>query len=132
MYAYLPEPNLELPKVPKQWLANVCATVLQDKFSNWVKAQVEARHEKVAVKKDVLITMDQEMLDIFKASTAVSSKCPKNSSLTHPYSSHSHQGRLSGPPTIWIEAPPHSGPDRGRKGAGPHQRATDCGKAGPV
>ena len=56
--AYLPEPNLELPKVPKQWLANVCATVLQEKFSDWVKVQVEARHKKVAVKKDVLITMD--------------------------------------------------------------------------
>ena len=33
VYAYLPEPNLELPKVPKEWLGNVCATLLEDKFS---------------------------------------------------------------------------------------------------
>ena len=39
VYHYLPEPSIELPKVPKQWLANVCATILQEKFSKWVKIQ---------------------------------------------------------------------------------------------
>ena len=33
VYQYLPEPNIELPKVPKQWFVNVCATILEDKFS---------------------------------------------------------------------------------------------------
>ena len=75
VYAYLPEPNLELPKVPKEWLGNVCATLLEDKFSSWVKYQVEARHEKVSVKKDIMITVDPEMARIFHQSTAVSSKC---------------------------------------------------------
>ena len=28
VYDYLPEPDLELPKVPKAWLANVCASVI--------------------------------------------------------------------------------------------------------
>ena len=37
VYNYLSEPDLELPKVPKEWLGNVCATILQDKFSKWVK-----------------------------------------------------------------------------------------------
>ena len=49
VYEYLPEPNLELPKTPKQWLANVCQTVLKESFSNWVKDQVKARHAKVMV-----------------------------------------------------------------------------------
>ena len=49
MYEYLPEPSLELPKVPKQWLANMCTTVLKDSFTNWVKQQVKARHAKVMV-----------------------------------------------------------------------------------
>ena len=49
VYEYLPEPNLELPKTPKQWLANVCQTVLKESFSNWVKDQVTARHAKVMV-----------------------------------------------------------------------------------
>ena len=49
MYEYLPEPNLELPKVPKQWLANMCTTVLKDSFTKWVKQQIKARHAKVMV-----------------------------------------------------------------------------------
>ena len=37
VYKYLPEPNIELPKTPKQWIANVCASVIEDDFSQWVK-----------------------------------------------------------------------------------------------
>ena len=74
VYSYLPEPLLELPKTPKQWIANVCATILQEKFSKWVKDQVEARHDKVSIKKDIMIQMDPEMAEIFRQSTAVSSK----------------------------------------------------------
>ena len=33
VYVYLPEPSLELPKTPKQWVVNVVATILQDEFS---------------------------------------------------------------------------------------------------
>jgi hypothetical protein len=33
VYEYLPEPSLELPKTPRQWIANVCATVLGDEFN---------------------------------------------------------------------------------------------------
>ena len=58
VYTYLPEPYLELPKAPKEWIGNVCATVLREKFSKWVKAQVENRHEKVAVKNNLHIDMD--------------------------------------------------------------------------
>jgi hypothetical protein len=74
VYDYLPEPDIELPKTPKQYVVNVVATILKEEFSKWVKLQVWARHEKVAVKKDVMIQMDPEMLAIFQASTAVSSK----------------------------------------------------------
>ena len=61
VYKYLPEPDLELPKTPKQYIADVCATVLQDKFSNWVKQQIAARHDRVSVKKDMIVQMDPEM-----------------------------------------------------------------------
>ena len=33
---YLPDPK-EIPKLPKQWIANICNTVLKDIFSAWVK-----------------------------------------------------------------------------------------------
>ena len=65
VYAYLPEPKLELPKTPKQWVVNVCATVLKEKFTDWVKFKIATRHEKVLVKKDMGIQMDSEMAAIF-------------------------------------------------------------------
>ena len=76
VYQYLPEPELELPKTPKQWIANVCATVLEDLFAKWVKKQVDARHEKVAVEKNLMIDIDPEIARVFEQSKAVSSKCP--------------------------------------------------------
>ena len=75
VYNYLPEPDLELPKVPKEWFVNVCATVLQDKFSKWIKDGVDKRHDKVKVKKDIDIDVDPEIAEVFHRSNAVSSKC---------------------------------------------------------
>ena len=74
VYEYLPEPDLELPKVPKQWFANVCATLLKEKFSKWVKHRSDNRHEYVAEKGDLNIDMDPEIAEAYKKSTAVSSK----------------------------------------------------------
>ena len=74
VYHYLPEPSLELPKVPKQWLANVCATVLKEEFSQWVKDRQDGRHLKVAEKGDLMIQMDPEVKKVFEKSIAVSSK----------------------------------------------------------
>ena len=36
---YLPD-GKEYKKLPKQWIANVCYTVLKEPFAEWVKAQV--------------------------------------------------------------------------------------------
>ena len=74
LYEYLPEPKLELPKVPKQWLANVCATILKEKFSAWVKDRQNARHVKGVEKGDLMIQMDPEVKRVFEQSIAVSSK----------------------------------------------------------
>ena len=35
LMAYLPD-NADLPKIPKQWIVNVCAAVLGDNFRQWV------------------------------------------------------------------------------------------------
>ena len=75
VYKYLPEPSTELPKVPKQWLADVCATILEEKFNNWVKEQCDLRHMGVVDKKNLNIQMDSEVADVYKKSIAVSSKC---------------------------------------------------------
>ena len=65
---------MELPKTPKQWVANVCATVLKENFTKWVEEQVDKRHAKVAKERDMMINMDVEMAKVFKESTAISSK----------------------------------------------------------
>ena len=70
----MPEPKLEIPKTPKQWICNIIASVLGEVFNKWVKKQIENRHSKVAVQKDLMIQMDPEIAKIFRDSTAVSSK----------------------------------------------------------
>ena len=39
VHDFLPD-DIDLPKVPKQWLVNVCAVVLGDEFRAWVQHQV--------------------------------------------------------------------------------------------
>ena len=68
---YLPETK-EINKLPKQWIANVCHTLLKRTFSDWVRAQVDERNKNLLVKKDMLIDVDQEIADAFHASTKTS------------------------------------------------------------
>ena len=73
VFQYLPD-EVELPKLPKQYLINVAYAIVQDDFSKWVKGQIEARNKKVAVEKNLLIEMDPEVAEAFAASNAVSRK----------------------------------------------------------
>ena len=73
-YAYYPVKQ-EIRKLPKQWIANVAYSILEDEFSDWVKAQIEARNEHVAQKGDLFIELDPDVAAAFAASTAVSRKC---------------------------------------------------------
>ena len=61
--------------MPKEWICNVCATVLRGLFLGWVKNQIEARNQKVSREQDLMIEMDAEVLEAFRASTSVSRKC---------------------------------------------------------
>ena len=74
-YAYYPVKQ-EIRKLPKQWIANVAYSILEDEFSDWVKAQIEARNEHVAQKGDLFIELDPDVAAAFAASTAVSRKYP--------------------------------------------------------
>ena len=40
---FLPD-GKELTKTPKQWIGNVCASVLKNVFTDWIKTQVETRN----------------------------------------------------------------------------------------
>jgi len=64
----------EIQKVPKQWIANVCNSILKKVFSEWVKDQVAKRNKEVLKQKGLLIDMDPEMAAAFQASTKQSGK----------------------------------------------------------
>ena len=68
---YLPD-EVDLPKIPKQWVVNVCAAVMGDLFKVWVQEQVEERNALMAEKKEIMIAMDPQMAAKFSASTHVS------------------------------------------------------------
>ena len=78
IHEYLPDEK-EIPKVPKQWLANVCHTVLKDVFRTWVKDRVADRNRELAINGNLMIEMDPEIAKAFHASTKVSGKCGVNS-----------------------------------------------------
>ena len=73
---YLPD-ELDIPKIPKQWIVNVCAAVLGDSFKQWVMTQVEERNILMQEKKEMMIAMDPVMAAKFSASSHVSCKCHK-------------------------------------------------------
>ena len=68
---FLPD-ELDLVKVPKQFIVNVCAAVLGNEFRNWVHHQVQERNAVMCAKKEMMISMDPEMAAKFRASTHVS------------------------------------------------------------
>ena len=71
--AYLPD-GKEIQKVPKQWIANVCHSVLKNIFADWVKEQIEQRNKELVQQKGLIIEMDPEMAAAFQASAKQSGK----------------------------------------------------------
>ena len=71
---YLPDDEDELAKLPRQWIINICVTVLGDRFKDWVLDLCEERNLDRQNKKNLMIEMDPAMATKFKASSHVSSK----------------------------------------------------------
>ena len=71
---YLPD-NQEIDKVSREWICNVIATLLKNKFTDWLKKAVDKRNKDVVDKGEMNIVMDPDIFAAFQASTAVSSKC---------------------------------------------------------
>ena len=95
VFEYMPD-SVEINKVSKEWICCICATVLEDEFSEWVRHQIQARNELVATKKNLFIAMDQEIADVFRASTKVSrtySRTLPSFSSLFPYSLERHFGQ---------------------------------------
>ncbi len=72
MACYLPEAK-ELPKVPRQWLANVIFSVVGQPFADWVDSVIQQRNSKIVANDNRFVAMDPEVYAAFQASTQVSS-----------------------------------------------------------
>ena len=76
---YLPD-EPDLPKIPKQWVVNVCTAVIGDAFRDWVAQQIEERNALMAEKREFMIAMDPQLAAKFQASTHVSRKSEQHPS----------------------------------------------------
>ena len=58
--------------MPKQYIANICATLLGTVFTDWIRVEVEERNKSLLVDKGNVVNMDPEIAAVFKASTKIS------------------------------------------------------------
>ena len=72
-FRYFPD-ACEMKKVPKEWVGNMAYSILGDTFAAWVKAQINARNEKLRAHGDLYIELDPDVAAAFEASTAVACK----------------------------------------------------------
>ena len=54
----------EAKRLKKEFIVNVCATILGDRFKKWVKERTQHRNEKVLKERNLLMKLDN---DVFKA-----------------------------------------------------------------
>lgn len=73
IYDYLPDLQ-EMPKIPRQWTINVCATCIGEEFVQWVRGAIRERNENMKLEKNLNIEMDPELAQAFAASNRVASK----------------------------------------------------------
>ena len=70
---FLPD-ELDWHRLPRQWLINVCNTVIGKPFAEWVNAIIAKRNDDLAQKNDLLVEMDHDIAEIFANSKSLSSK----------------------------------------------------------
>ena len=80
VFQYLPDLQ-EIDKIGREWICNIIATIIQDKFVDWVAKQVNDRNELIVEKGDLAVEMDDEIFAAFQSSTAVSRKYQISSSV---------------------------------------------------
>ena len=75
----------EMKKLPRSYIANLIYTVVGSAFAKWVEQQMRKRNDKLKMEQDMMIDLDPEIAEIFKASTSVSGKYPLQAHLAIPY-----------------------------------------------
>ena len=55
-----------------QWILNVSYTIIGNEFAQFVRQRIEERNESLADRQDLNVAIDPEILEVIRASTAVS------------------------------------------------------------
>ena len=63
---YLPA-EIDQPKLARQWVMNLCYTILGRPFANFITMAIEDRNEKLTTKHDLMINLDPEVAKAFHA-----------------------------------------------------------------
>ena len=71
---YLPKERKEWDRLPRQFILNLCGTVLEVAFQQWVRERIEERNAKLANDNNLLVTLDEEVYSAFVNSNHISSK----------------------------------------------------------
>ena len=69
----MPE-DVDLPKMPRQWIINVCAAVIGTPFKNWVWDKIEEHNMNVQQKDKGQIALSRKVKERLEGCTFVSSK----------------------------------------------------------
>ena len=113
MHLYIPD-NQEFKKVSREWICNICATVMGTVFTDWLKEQIRDRNEEVKDKKDLNIELDADVAAAFRSSTAVSCKFSSLDVVSF-YLCYSAEGPGGEHAQDWREEKTHNGLDQGRQ-----------------
>ena len=68
----LPDRQVEIDKLPRQYLINLIYTKVGEKFSTWVNEKVNQRHERVKDEGKQYIELDPEIAKVYQQSRAIS------------------------------------------------------------
>ena len=64
-FDFYPADRKEIDRLPKQWIANVAATVIGAPFRDWVKNRINERNQTMATTKNLFVQMDPDIYQAF-------------------------------------------------------------------
>ena len=70
---YLPDER-DLPRLSRVWIGNLFMSIVGKPFADWIDETIEERNNKLATSNNLNIDISPELYEIFKNSTAISSK----------------------------------------------------------
>ena len=83
MHNYMPAERREILKLPRDFIINVGATIVNEPFLRFVQTAIIKRNQKLSEDRNMLIQMDPALAAAFRSSTSVSRKL-NLSNLTRP------------------------------------------------